>query len=119
MDKKRNTKKNVNEFSKTITEKEKIINKELFKKHFKFQSPIDMLKDGYKTKNPNKNKELVKLIKSRLIDLKNEIKKVSEDEKEIENPDETVNLVEKILDFNETYKKEQELKILTPDQMLN
>ena len=41
----------------------------------------------------------VNLIRSGSTDLKNEIKKMSEDE-EIENPDKIVNLVKKILDFN-------------------
>ena len=41
----------------------------------------------------------VNLIRSGSTDLKNEIKKMSEDE-EIENLDKIVNLVKKILDFN-------------------
>ena len=59
------------------------------------------------------------MIKSRLVDLKNEIKKISENEKEIENPDELVNFVEKILDFNNQNLEGQGIKILTPDQMLS
>ena len=59
------------------------------------------------------------MIRSGLIDLKNEIKKMSEDGKEIEKPDKIVNLVEKILDFKKTYQEGQGLKILTPDQMLS
>ena len=39
--------------------------------------------------------------------------------KKIEKPDETVNLVEKILEFNNQNQEVQELKILTPDQMLS
>ena len=60
----------------------------------------------------------VNLIISGLTDLKNEIKKMSEDE-EIENPDKIVNLVKKILDFNEQNQEGQGLKILTPYQMLS
>ena len=60
----------------------------------------------------------VNLIRSGLTDLKNEIKKMSEDE-EIENPDKIVNLVKKILDFNEQNQEGQGLKILTPYQMLS
>ena len=59
------------------------------------------------------------MIKSRLVDLKNEIKKIAENEKEIENPDELVNFVEKILDFNNQNLEGQGIKILTPDQMLS
>ena len=60
----------VSEFSKPIIGK-KNIKQELFKKHFRFQSPIDMLMDVCK-KN-NKHKLLVNLIKNGLIDLRNEI----------------------------------------------
>ena len=59
------------------------------------------------------------MIKSRLVDLKNEMKKKSEDEKETENPDELVDIAEKILDFNKQNQASTELKILAPDQMFN
>ena len=61
----------------------------------------------------------VDLIKSRLVDLKNEIKEMSEDEKEIEKPDEIINLVEKILDLNNRNQEKQGLNILTPGQMFS
>ena len=67
----------VNKFNELIVEKEKGINKELPKKHFKFQSLIHMQKHVYKTKNTNKSEESVNVINSGLIDLKNEIKKMS------------------------------------------
>ena len=44
---------------------------------------------------------------------------MSKDEKEIENPDEIVNLVEKIPESNEIYQEGQRLKILTLNQILN
>ena len=62
---------------------------------------------------------MVNVIKSRLFDLKNEIKKMSEDEIKTEKPDELVDIVEKILDFNNKNQEGQGLKILTPNQMLN
>ena len=43
---------------------------------------------------------------------------MSEEEKEIKNPDEIVNLVENILEFNRQ-QQGQGLKILTPSQMLS
>lgn len=51
---------------KLIIKKKKSINKELFKKHFKFKNLIDMQREMYKTKNRNKNKSLGNVIKSRL-----------------------------------------------------
>ena len=73
----------------------------------------------YKTKNTNRNKDLVNVIKSRLVDLKNEVKKMSEDETEIEKPDEMVDIVEKILELNDQNQEGKGLKILTPDQTLS
>ena len=54
-----------------------------------------------------------------MTDLKEEIKNMSEGEKEIENPDETVDIVENILEFNRQQQQQQGLKILTPNQMLS
>ena len=78
-----------------------------------------MKKIMYKTKNTNRNKDLVNVIKSRLVDLKNEIKKMSEDETEIEKPDEMVDIVEKILELINQNQEGKGLKILTPDQTLS
>ena len=58
------------------------------------------------------------MINGGLRDLKIEIEDMSEQEKETENPNEIVNIVEKILEFNRQ-QSGQGLKILTPDQMLN
>ena len=44
---------------------------------------------------------------------------MSEEEKEIEKPNEVVDIVEKILDFNDWTQREQGLKPLTPDQILS
>ena len=40
------------------------------------------------------------MIKSRLSDLKNEIENIGEEEKQIKNPNEIIDIVEKILEFN-------------------
>ena len=44
---------------------------------------------------------------------------MSEKEKEIENPNKTVDIVESILEFNDQTQKGQGLKILIPNQMLS
>ena len=59
------------------------------------------------------------MIKSGLSDLKDEIKEMSEDEIKIEKPDKIVDLVKKILEFNEQNQKGEGLKILKPNQMFN
>ena len=70
--------------------------------------------------NPEKNKTQVNLINSGLGDLKEEIEDMSEQEKETKNPNEIVNLVENILEFNRQ-QQGQGLQILgrTPSQMLS
>ena len=102
-----------------------------------------MLESLDNTKGTYKNGIKVNLIKSGLRDLKNEIKQMSENKIKIERPDVIVNLVEKILDFNEqsdtfyipkesprnimpeleseesAAQREEELKILTPQRMLS
>ena len=56
---------------------------------------------------------LVEEIKNRWSILKDEIKKMSEDEKEIEKPDKILKIVKEILDFNkEIQKGDLGLKIL-------
>ena len=59
------------------------------------------------------------VIKSGLVDLKNKIKEMSEDEKQIEKPDKILKTVDKILEFNEQNQSGKCLKILTPNQMLS
>ena len=69
--------------------------------------------------NKEKNSELVNIFNSGLKDLKEEIKKMSKEEIETEEPDEIVRVVEMILDFNKHNQQGKGLKILTPNQMLS
>ena len=78
-----------------------------------------MLKTLYTINDKTKNSKLVNVIKSGLSDLKNEIENMDEEEKEIEKPNERVNIVEEILEFNKQRKERKGLKILTPDQMVS
>ena len=68
-------------FIKYIENKSKGINYELFEKHFNFVVPTALLKQLYETINRKQNYKLVNVIKSGLSDLKDETKKMSEDEK--------------------------------------
>ena len=116
--KKKKTKTDASAFNEQIIKEEKDINTELFKKHFNFQRPSDMLKSLYKV-NTNQNNELVNVINSGLKDLKEEIKKIPEEERKIEKPDNIVKLVEEILSFNKQKQQGEGVKILTPSQMLS
>ena len=105
---------------KQITDEEKYINNEILKKYFKVQRPSDLLlflnrKNDTETKN-----QLVNLINSGLKDLKEKIKKMAIEEKEIEKPYNIAKIVEKILKFNEqNQQKGQGIKILIPNPILN
>ena len=117
---KKPTEEDESNFNEWVNKKETSINSEIFQRLFKFQRPSDMFKLLYKTNNKKKNKELVNMIKSGLRDLKDEIEKMSEDEKEIEKPDKILKIVEEILDFNNKQNQIGEgLKKLTPNQMLS
>ena len=93
----------------------------MFKNYFDFSVPSVLVKKLYETKDEKKNNDLVEKIKNRWSDLKDEIKKMSEDEKETEKPDKILEIVEEILIFNKENWKQQGLglKILTPNQMLS
>ena len=86
-------------FFKYIEDESKEINYELFENYFKFVAPTALTKT-YEMKNKMENDKLVKVIKSGLIDLKDEIEKVSKKETENENPDKILKIVEEILEFN-------------------
>ena len=83
-----------------------------------FAVPGALAKRLYETKNKDKNNKLVKEIKNRWSDLKHEVEKMSEDEKEIEQPDKVLKIVENILEFNRQ-QQGQVLKTLTPNWMLS
>ena len=63
-------------------EEERLMDRELFKKHFSsFQKPSDMFKELYTPNDKEKNRLLVNVINSTLQDLKKEIEEMSEEEK--------------------------------------
>ena len=96
------------------------VNQEIFLKHFKIQKPSLMYKVLRTTNDKERDSNLVDMFSSALKDFKKETKNMTEEEKEIEKPDEIVRVVKMILDFNEIdQQKGQGLKILTPNQMLS
>ena len=72
----------------------------MFKNYFSFAQPSALAKQLYATKVKKKNNKLVEEIKNRRSNLKDEIKKMSEDGKKIKNPDKILKIVKEILDFN-------------------
>ena len=61
----------------------------------------------YNTNDKEKNNIFVDIIKSGMSDLKDEIKKMSEDEIKTEKPYKIVDIIEKILNFNNQKQKGQ------------
>ena len=69
----------------------------MFREYFKYQDPDSMLEDLHSTRNTKRNNIQVALIRSALTDFKNKINSMSENEIRFEQPNEIVNIVEKIL----------------------
>ena len=105
----------VNKFNESIIKEETKINKELFNKHFHYQTPSELSKDLYNTNNKEKNSLLLSVINSRIKDLKEQINKMSEKERQIEKPDEMAEIVVEILKFNEQNQEGKGSKILAPN----
>ena len=95
------------------------ISYELFKKYFSLLALTVLTKKLYETKDKKENNELVNVIKSGIIDLKDEIKKMSKEEIENEKPDKILKVFEEILKFKKQKQQGLGLKILTPNQMLS
>ena len=102
-----------------INKEDTHVNKEIFKKYFKLESPSLMYKVLRTLNDKEKNSDLVNMFNSALKDLKEEIKKMSKEEIENERPDDIVRVVKMILHFNKQNEQGKGLKILTPNQMLN
>ena len=94
----------VNNFIQKIKSMEEKIILSLFEDFFEFSSPADYAKKFINT-SPDKNKEFVEEIEDRISNLKDEIKKMSETEKNNKYPDETLKIIKKILDYNKDAQK--------------
>ena len=89
------------------------------KEYFDFATPTDLPKTLFEIKDKKKNDDFVESIKNRWSDLKDEIEKMSVEEKEIKKPDKIWKIVEEILKFNKQNEEGKSLKILTQNQMLS
>ena len=105
----------VKKFIEYIENESKRINYDLLKDYFNLVVPSALVKQLYATKNDN----LVEEIKSRRSNLKEE--KMSQNEKEIKQPDTILKIIKEILNFNKEIQKQRclGLKILRPDQILS
>ena len=103
-----------------IEEEEKSINYKLFNEYFiSYQSPSDLYKKLSSTEG-ERNEDQVYVIKKVLNKMKKTIEKVPEDRKfMIQENRKIINIVERLLYFNELKQKGPGLKKLTPNQMLS
>ena len=91
----------------------------MFKNYFaNYQSPSDMYKSLRDTKG-KKNENQVYLIKEILNWLKETIKNMFKDELPRVENEKIIDIVERILYFNQLEQQGSDLKILTPNQMLS
>ena len=103
-----------------LLKNEKEINLELFRKYFKYLSPVHMYKNLNELINTDANKAQANSIKSALTDLKKDTEnRLKDNANKIEENNKIIDIVEHNLYFNEKNQKVQGLKILTPDQMLS
>ena len=86
---------------------------DLFKEYFDFATSIDLAKKLFEIKDKKKNDDFVESIKNRWSKLKEELEKMSKEEKEIEKPNKILQIVEEILKFNKQNQEWKGLKILT------
>ena len=113
--------KDVKNFIQKIESQAENINLNLFKDFFESSSPADYIKDLINTKNPDKNKEIVPKIKSRMSDLKDRIKETSEREKKNKSADKPIKIIEEILEYNRNAQKTFQLhqKLIMENQNQN
>ena len=83
-----------------IQNESKGINYDLFKDYFNFVLPSALARKIYETKYKKKNNKLVEAIKNRWSNLKDGIKKMSEDDKVIKKTNKILQVVKEVLEFN-------------------
>ena len=79
-----------------------------------------MAKKLFETKDKKKNSDLVEEIKKRWSNLKDEIKKMSKEERKNKKTNDIIGIINKILDFNKEIQKQRNLglKMLTENKCL-
>ena len=95
--------KDVNKFIEEIKSMEEKINLSLFEDFFEFSSPVDCPKELINT-SPDKNKKTVAQTKDKISDLDNRIEQMSDKEKKYKNANETLEIINKIVDYNNMLK---------------
>ena len=90
----------VKEKLREIKSMEEKINLSFLEDFFESSSPADYAKILSNIKNVDENENIVEEIKNQISDLNSRIKNMSEKEKVDKNADETLEIINKILDYN-------------------
>ena len=92
----------------------------MFKTYFNFSASIDLAKKLFKTEDKTKNNDFVEEMKNRWSNLKDKTKTMSKEEIKNEKPNDILEIINEILDFNKEIQIQQgsDLKTVTPNQML-
>ena len=112
MTRKKNT---VSEFNRLIVRKKQKIKRKLFQKDFFLKTLSQLLKALYNINDGKENNILVNTVRSALSDLKDNIETMTETVKRSEELDKTVDIVEKILEFNKQNQDEKRDTTEMPD----
>ena len=97
-----------------------MIDPELFREYFEYLNPNDMYKNLNKTIDSEENKAQINEIKDKLANLMKEFEsRPTSNAKKVENKNNMVKIVERILEFNQLNQSGQGLKILTPNQIVS
>ena len=104
-----------------IERKSKDIKNDLFQKYFDFSTAVALTIKLLKIKDATENSKFIKKIKNRWSNLKDKIQEMSTEEIKNEKPNEILEIINKIIDSNKEVQNQhgENLKILTPNQMLN
>ena len=95
------------------------IDNKLFRKYFKYKDLLGMYDELSKTKNTERNKIQVNVIKNGLVKLNNSINNLSDDDETKDELGKITDTVNEVLELNKGNQEGQGFKTLTPEQMLS
>ena len=91
----------------------------MFNYYFHYLNPVIMF-ERLRDESDEKSKDMVESINKKLTKLKNIVKNVLKDKvSKVEENEKIIDIVERILEYNNEKKSGEGLKILTPNQMLS
>ena len=109
---------NLDDLDKAVVINDEMIDKELFKQYFDYESLNKMLEDLYTKEGTSSNKTTADMIRNKLSNFSRNVIRMTPGEIAAKRLFKIMNTVARILDFNKQSQEGKGLKILTPQQML-